>query len=166
MRSHLAVVVVLLSVGCGGPADEPGDAAAPYASESSAPSTSDSVVPHLPEVVDTPGLDDFAEAGEWIGSTCGLSGCHLIVQPPSLSASDLDALRESLMGYRVERCGNAPMIVPGDPEGSALVMATTGQCMGLLMPFGCTEPYGGVPCVPESEMQRVRDWISSADPFR
>jgi hypothetical protein len=116
--------------------------------------------------VDTPALDNFAEAAAWVGSTCGLSGCHLLPYPPALSSSDLDRLRDNLSGYQVERCGNVPLVVPGDPDGSALVMAITGQCTNLLMPFGCIEPYGGVPCIVESEVLRVRDWIASDDPFR
>lgn len=117
-------------------------------------------------VVDTPALDDFAEAGAWVGANCGLSGCHLLPYPPALSSSDLERLRGVLATYQVGRCGNLPLVVPGDPDGSALVMAITGQCTDLLMPYGCVEPFMGASCISESEVDRVRAWIATDDPFR
>lgn len=117
-------------------------------------------------IVDTPGIDSFAEAADFIGTTCGVSGCHLLPYPPSLSKSDLERLRETLRTYTVERCGNIPLVVPGNPDGSALVLAITGVCPNLLMPVGCVEPYGGVPCIQEDQVARLRDWIASEDPFR
>jgi hypothetical protein len=110
------------------------------------------------------GFTSFAEAGIWFGATCGVMGCHNNRYPPSLSNADLGVLESTLRNYPVPRCGDIPLVVPGDVAGSALPMIVSGECSGSWMPLGCYE-QAEPPCLPVEEVERLRSWIASPDPF-
>lgn len=110
------------------------------------------------------GFASFAEAGMWFGATCGLNRCHANGYPPSLSNADLAALETTLRDFTVARCGGLPLVAPGDVEGSALPLVVTGACMELWMPYGCYD-QALTPCIPEADIERLRSWIASPNPF-
>lgn len=110
------------------------------------------------------GFADFAEAGAWLGANCGVAGCH-VSYPPHLSNADMAYLQQILTTYAASGCGNALMVVPGDPDSSALFMSVAGTCADVLMPFGCTTPPNP-PCLSEAVLADIRGWISRSDPFQ
>lgn len=108
---------------------------------------------------------NFTEASQWIGSTCGVTGCHGNKYPPSLSNADLSILEYTLTSYPVPRCGGAELVVPGNPDGSAMTMAVRGLCNELLMPFGCTTPPQP-PCVSDEDLAKLKGWIANGASFQ
>ena len=112
----------------------------------------------------TVGFADFAEAGAWLGANCGVAGCH-VSYPPHLSNADMAQLEQVLTTYAASGCGNALMVVPGNPDNSALLMSVAGTCADVLMPFGCTTPPSP-PCLSEAVIADIRSWISRSDPFQ
>ena len=108
---------------------------------------------------------NFTEASQWIGSTCGVTGCHNNRYPPSLSNADLGILQYSLTSYPVPDCGGVPLVIPGNPEGSGITMAVTGLCGDLLMPFGCITPPEA-PCVSTDDLAKLKGWIANGASFQ
>jgi hypothetical protein len=89
--------------------------------------------------------------------------CAVRLEPASLVvASELGeevkrAFRES--GKRHD-CGSIPLVTPGDPEKSALIMVLSGPCSDDLerMPRGCTDVDGH--CVPPEYIDALAQWIA------
>ncbi len=77
--------------------------------------------------------------------------------------SPYDALSETLLNYTVDHCYGAPLVDPGAPDNSALIMALTRQCEDpdWGMPDGCLE----TPCIPQDYVDFVADWISEGAPM-
>lgn len=117
-----------------------------------------------PEPVPLMGFASFMDAAAFFGSTCGVTNCHDNRYPPSLSNRDLAVLRTTLETYEVARCNGLPLLVAGNPDGSALPMLLRGECDDLYMPFGCFDPLQP-PCVPAADIEKVQLWIGNPDPF-
>ncbi len=109
---------------------------------------------------DGPPPPTFAEAASFLEGTCGTPECHGRTTPPLL-LNDAE-LANTLRSTTVERCGGAPLVAPGNAQGSAIYMVVQGQCGdALVMPQGC----GVAPCLAEDTMASLVAWLSAPDPF-
>lgn len=106
------------------------------------------------------GVISYATAAEVIDSSCGLSVCHGAHQEPIIQNDAL--LPDLLRNTFVEACGNAPLVTPGDPSRSALLMLVERQCIDLVMPDECRRD----PCLPANDIAILRAWIEQGAPFQ
>jgi len=61
--------------------------------------------------------------------------------------------------------GNAPRVVPGDPDNSLLFIKIAAKLDGGVPPCGDTMPLGpDVPALSANEVERVRRWIAAGAP--
>jgi len=69
-------------------------------------------------------------------------------------------LYTQLTTHVVKDCGSIPLVTPGDPEKSALIMVLSGPCSDDLerMPRGCTDVDGN--CVPPEYIDALAQWIA------
>jgi hypothetical protein len=98
----------------------------------------------------------FSQVQSLLESKC--AQCHTLGgNQPDLSAVS-EELYTTLSTYRVRDCGDNPLVNPGNPTTSALVMVTTaGKCRNrLVMPAGCV----GESCVTSRDRQLISDWIT------
>jgi len=65
-----------------------------------------------------------------------------------------------LTTYVSKDCGNFPLVTPGHPEESALILALKGPCSEDVprMPNGCDDEQGN--CVPDEYIVALEQWIS------
>jgi hypothetical protein len=102
---------------------------------------------------------DFAEVAQIIRLTCASGICHgqggpgLNFQIPNQQAATDDAIRESIEGVMTSNA--IPLVVPGEPEESALyqVLVTTDETRR--MPPPPLELLSG------EEIAIIRDWIAA-----
>jgi hypothetical protein len=81
------------------------------------------------------------------------------IQPTIL---DDPELYDTLLTYTVERCENRVLVVPGQPENSALPMLLREGCGELpQMPLGCASSNL---CVPDSYIAGIEQWIADGAP--
>ena len=89
---------------------------------------------------------------------------------PVLSGGGGGDLHETLMTWTVEECGGQPLVVPGDPENSALiklirrecepiVVEATGEVFESMPPF-CTDPI----CIHQDDYDALVAWINAGAP--
>ena len=68
-----------------------------------------------------------------------------------------------LFGHVVEECGNSPLVQPGEPENSALLMLVQRQCQdNLFMPDNCKRD----PCVSQATIDTWSRWIAAGAPVQ
>ena len=107
-----------------------------------------------------PGTPSYAEVASLLGRTCGTASCHGKKQLPLIK--DDAALPGTLLETTVEECGNAPLVHPGQPETSALILLVRRQCGTLVMPNGCTSE----PCLPQETVDTISAWIAGGAPMQ
>lgn len=101
---------------------------------------------------------DFETVAAFVNFNC--ETCHVgpvgDSHDPDLR-NDQNQLYATLTTYTVPRCGNKPLIDPGNPDNSALIAAITGGQCGELpqMPYGCGEF-----CEVPNEIPALRQWIA------
>lgn len=75
-------------------------------------------------------------------------------------------LYETLLGTRVEQCGDIPLVDPGKPETSAILRLITRQCGDFVMPANCPSDEQGYPtCWPEYAVLELSTWIARGAPL-
>jgi hypothetical protein len=100
---------------------------------------------------------------------CVASDCHggTHMELPLLVVSD--QLYTELTTHISVACGNIPLIMPGNPEQSALVKIIKGPC-GVppdeipRMPNGCIEDEFGSTCVPNDYIAAIEQWVLNGAP--
>jgi hypothetical protein len=95
---------------------------------------------------------------------CVASDCHGFGTMNPLTLADDDGmLRTRLTTTINEQCGNIPVVTPGDPTRSALIMLLKGPCGELLrMPEGCDPAFGQ--CVPDEYIAAIEEWVRLGAP--
>jgi hypothetical protein len=95
------------------------------------------------------------------GSAC--FDCHESEGDLPYVFKDDETLYDTLMTSVIERCDGRVLVVPGEPENSALYLVMSGvdQC-GMLnrMPKGCVQDEFFDNCVPPATVERIRLWIA------
>lgn len=81
-----------------------------------------------------------------------------------------DGLHNTLMTWTVEECDNQPLVVPGDPDNSALLMLVRRECDPIVvestgemfesMPPFCEDPI----CLPQADYDALVAWINAGAP--
>jgi hypothetical protein len=116
---------------------------------------------------------DWPTTEERIGRSCGKSNCHggkeLLClakdadrDPNGGTNCDGGSLYDTLRSKKVSPCGNVPLVNPGNPEQSALLMLVKRQCGSFVMPDDCPpESSGAVTCWPEEDILQVGTWIEN-----
>jgi hypothetical protein len=99
---------------------------------------------------------------------CSASDCHGVnnVHPDKLILEDDDGLLDRMKTHVAHRCNDLLVVVPGEPENSALVRALNGECTDSegkplqRMPGGCntTEDCN---CFYPSWMEAIEAWIAA-----
>lgn len=71
------------------------------------------------------------------------------------------SLYTTLTTYVAQDCNNEKLVVPGQPQSSALVKILSGPC-GVVpqMPKGCK----GDGCVPQAYIDAISGWIANGAP--
>lgn len=106
-------------------------------------------------------MDNYPQGPNWeatsyrVGALCGNSICHNGLELFSLMEDE--HLHQTLLTYEVEQCGGVPLVDPGNPDGSALMMLTTRKCGDFVMPEGCGQPI----CMPEYWVPELTAWIQN-----
>ncbi|MDD9969690.1 MAG: hypothetical protein OXR73_25825 [Myxococcales bacterium] len=91
---------------------------------------------------------------------CLGAGCHNDEQNPLDLRVD-DRLLSRLTETMSANCGNVPVINPGKPQDSALIMLLDGPCGPTpRMPLGCVEDADGA-CVPREYITALEQWIAA-----
>ena len=78
-----------------------------------------------------------------------------------------DTLYDTLMTTMISRCEDRTLVVPGDPDNSALYLVLEGDCGSVgKMPSGCYESADGVYnlCSSHEDRERLRLWIAAGAP--
>jgi hypothetical protein len=88
--------------------------------------------------------------------------CHTARQKPTL-ANDAN-LHSTLLGTAVSECGGARLVVPGDPQGSAIIQLVNRQCTKDGMPFYMPHDCTSSPCLPASQIRTITSWIQAGAP--
>lgn len=109
-------------------------------------------------------MDNYPQGPNWtatsyrVGALCGNSICHNGIELFSLMEDE--DLHDTLLSQEVEQCGNVPLVNPGHPEQSALIMLTTRECGDFVMPEGCGTPI----CLPDYWLPELKEWIRKGAP--
>ncbi len=85
---------------------------------------------------------------------------------PQLFRND-ETLYETLMTATIERCEGRTLVVPGEPDNSALYLVLFGTCGTVSqMPYGCYEAPDGSynNCSSYDNRERLRLWIEAGAP--
>lgn len=120
---------------------------------------------------------DWATTELRVGAECGNSICHGGTEMLCL-AKDADrmggpgsfcqagsSLYETLLSTRVKECGDVPLVDPGSPDTSAIVLLMTRKCGDFVMPANCPPEDQGYPtCWPEYAVLELRAWIENGAP--
>lgn len=98
--------------------------------------------------------------------SCAAAPCHGVggAAPPShpleLPPNDDRQLLSNLQSYVSEACGKRRLVVPGNPEESALLSILRGPCGATpRMPYGCSDETGD--CIPDDYIEAISLWILS-----
>lgn len=79
--------------------------------------------------------------------------------------ADDDTLYETLTTSVITRCDNHTLVVPGDPDNSALYLVLNGPCGSVAqMPSGCFEGEFENNCSSLEDRERLRLWIEAGAP--
>lgn len=94
---------------------------------------------------------------------CVASDCHGFGTMNPLTLADDDGMMHSrLLNTRVEKCGNLPVVTPGNPQMSALITLLKGPCGELpRMPYECTPDFD---CVPDNYIAAIEQWVLNGAP--
>lgn len=97
--------------------------------------------------------------------TCAASDCHGNNEANALNLLGDDAtIYNNLLNTMSVACGNIPVVDPGYPENSALVMLLKGPCGDLeRMPRLCNDIDCN--CVPDNYIAAIEQWIANDAPF-
>jgi hypothetical protein len=97
-----------------------------------------------------------------IPMTCGGTTCHTSRQKPYFLNDS--TLHDTLINTVVSECGGAHLVVPGNPQGSAIIQLVNRTCSKngrvFFMPRNCTTN----PCLPASQIQTITGWIAEGAP--
>jgi len=88
-----------------------------------------------------------AQVQPFFNQRCAFSGCHGSSPPSNLFLNSYSQLMTGTSN-------NGPVVIPGDGEGSKIVMKLRGTAT-----FGQRMPLGG-PYLPDSTTQIISDWIT------
>jgi hypothetical protein len=69
-----------------------------------------------------------------------------------------------LLDTVVDECGGARLVVPGDPQGSAIIRLVNRQCTKDGMPFYMPDDCERNPCLPSSQIRTITGWIQAGAP--
>lgn len=94
---------------------------------------------------------------------CVASDCHGFGTMNPLTLADDDGMMHSrLLNTRVAKCGNLPVVTPGNPQQSALITLLKGPCGELpRMPYECTPDFD---CVPDDYIALIEEWVRLGAP--
>ncbi len=118
----------------------------------------------MPTMPAMDGPEASIETLELVISSLGCDGacCHgaaAEITPLNLTPRGPE-LVASLTSTVSEKCNNLPIVDPGNPEGSALVVLMKEDCGGIArMPAGCLPGEGGG-CVPDPYIEAIEQWIA------
>jgi hypothetical protein len=104
----------------------------------------------------------FSQISALIPSTCGGSLCHTSRQKPYF-LNDAN-LYSTLTNTVVSECGGAHLVVPGNPQGSAIIQLVNRKCSKSGKPFYMPRNCTTNPCLPASQIQTITDWIAGGAP--
>lgn len=94
-------------------------------------------------------------------NNCGLPACHGGgPDGQDLIFIDPTTLYDILMTKVVMACNNSVLVVPNNPDNSALLKLPTWQCTDFVMPQGCIDD----PCITQAELDTIRAWIVAGAP--
>jgi hypothetical protein len=94
-------------------------------------------------------------------NNCGLPACHGGgPDGQDLIFIDSTTLYDILMTKVVMACNNSVLVVPNNPDNSALLKLPTWQCTDFVMPQGCIDD----PCITQAELDTIRAWIVAGAP--
>jgi hypothetical protein len=97
--------------------------------------------------------------------SCAAADCHGNNEFNNLNLVVDDQLYSNLTLTMSEACGNLPVVNPGNPAQSAIVMLLRGPCGELeRMPRGCIENEFENNCVPDEYIQAIEQWIANGAP--
>jgi hypothetical protein len=116
-------------------------------------------------VVIDPTFETFKLIIQYSQPTCIGSDCHGAgnEEANDLILADDGGLHMRLLNTVSDDCGGVPVVNPGDPEGSALVMMLKGPCGALpRMPNGCRDD--DCSCVPDNYIAAVEQWVLDGAP--
>jgi hypothetical protein len=104
----------------------------------------------------------FSSISTLLAASCGGTSCHTTRQKPALANNP--NLRMALLDTVVSECGGAHLVVPGNPEGSAIIQLVNRRCTksgrAFYMPRNCTTN----PCLPAAQLQTLTSWIQAGAP--
>ena len=106
---------------------------------------------------------------------CAASDCHSGGHEHSAVPLRLvpdEGLYEELLSHVSVKCGNMPVVDPGNPANSALVTRLRGPCEDVAppekpiprMPYGCFENEWENNCVEDAYIAAVEQWIANGAP--
>jgi len=156
LRAGLSLVV--LALGCAGGLDDPGTqtpACVPAGGSTTPPATMATVREMVKGGGPTGAID-----------TCVSAPCHDVngfAPPPprmNLVLRDDANLYKTLTTYISQGCGNMPLVNPGKPDQSALIMALKGTGCTFRMPLGCTDEH----CWDAGMIGAISQWIANCAP--
>jgi hypothetical protein len=104
----------------------------------------------------------FSQIRTLIPGTCGGEMCHTARQQPTL-ANDAN-LYATLLNTAVSECGGAHLVVPGNPQGSAILQLVNRQCSKDGKPFYMPHDCTSNPCLPASQIRTITTWIQAGAP--
>lgn len=183
-RPLLLTVCVTLAAGCSDPDDpgmtsmastNPSSTTSTTATTTTSPSaTTTSTSSATGSATTTPlpeGAMTFAEVREFLDTDTGvLPPCfechHSGGDLPYVFKND-ETLYDTLMTTMIERCENRTLVVPGDPDNSALYLVLNGTCGTVgKMPSGCYESEDGSVnyCTSHEDREGIRLWIQAGAP--
>ena len=94
---------------------------------------------------------------------CFGAGCHNDEQNPLNLQVDDQLYTRVTSGISV-KCGNLPIVNPGNPQESAIVKILKGPCGSTpRMPLGCLEDQDAN-CVPAEYIAAIEQWIAAGAP--
>jgi hypothetical protein len=109
-------------------------------------------------------------------ATCNSSDCHAGGEFNDVDLRLTDDLYNNVMTSEARICGDMPVIDPGNPENSALVIILRDGCpitettvvdgveveqeIMLRMPYGCFETEFENNCVPDAYIAAIQQWVA------
>lgn len=112
------------------------------------------------------GQATFAAVANIMAMECGKPLCHGGAAPAQmLNFTDMTTLYTTLTTKVVAECSGEKLVVPGDPNSSALLKLPNWDCNDpvagpFVMPQGCIDD----PCLPDQEIATFRAWIAAGAP--
>lgn len=98
-------------------------------------------------------------------ASCAAADCHGGNEFNELDLRITDQLYTELTTTMSADCGNIPVLTPGNPAQSALVMLLKGPCGELeRMPRGCIQNEFENNCVPDEYITAIEQWVAMGAP--